>query len=105
MAASITINHKLTTADGCKIMLADVTFDSSYPTGGETLTAANFSVGAIKALTGGMNGGYVPEWDATNGKLLAFEAGADAAPLDEVANTTDLSAVVFPVIVFGDPLT
>jgi hypothetical protein len=45
--------------------------------------------------------GYVPQWDATNSKLMMYEAGADAAALDEVANTTDLSAETIVVMVYG----
>ena len=47
------------------------------------------------------NSGYVPQYDYTNSKIALYEAGADAAILDEVANTTDVSAVVVRVLAFG----
>ena len=80
----------------------DVTFDSSYPTGGEAYTAGLFGLSRIEHLeiaSGG--GGYVIQDDATNSKLLAYEAGADGGALDEVANTTDLSSVTARVIAVG----
>lgn len=83
---------------------ADITGDSSYPTGGEDLTLA-----MLQALCPGL-GKVVADWskvkffnseadpsnrrwvlDRTNKKLLAYAAGV------EVVNTTDLSAVTIRV--------
>ena len=47
------------------------------------------------------NSGYVPQYDYTNSKIALYEAGADGAILDEVGNTTDVSAVAVRVLVFG----
>ena len=45
--------------------------------------------------------GYIAQYDYTNEKLAMYEAGADAAALDEVANTTDLSAVYVRILAYG----
>lgn len=80
----------------------DVTFDSSYPTGGEAYTAGLFGLSQITSLRVASGGGlYVPEIDKANSKIIMGEAGADGAPLDEVANTTDLSAVTITVVAVG----
>lgn len=79
--------------------LVDVTFDASYPTGGEPLTAANLGFASILAIHGEIVlGAAVREvaYDRANAKLLAF------APGDlEVADTTDLSAVTVRLVVRG----
>lgn len=74
-----------------------VAFDSSYPTGGEPLTAADlgFSV-APRDVRIEPKGGYVFEYDRTNSKVLAYYGdnnNASDGPLIEVPNTTDLSAI------------
>ncbi len=79
-----------------------ITFDSSYPTGGEAVTAANFGLSVMDHLQFNQGeDGYVFHWDKANAKIIAYEAGADGAPLDEVADTTDLSSVVVEAIATG----
>jgi len=83
-----------------------VTLDSSYPTGGEaadfTSLAPFSAVDCVLVHGSDSANGYVPQWDSSNDKLMMYEAGADAAALDEVANTTDLSAETIVVEVIGD---
>ncbi len=60
-----------------------ILFDSSYPTGGEAITAANFGFGStIYILSMNPNGGVVPEFDKTNSKIKAYypTGGATTAP-------------------------
>ncbi len=81
----------------------DVTFDSSYPTGGESLTAANvdlkkvvavFGTGVATATVGGTTG-VVVAYDHTNSKLQAFESTTGApSKLAEVASTTSLATYI-----------
>lgn len=82
-----------------------VTFDSSYPTGGEALTAADldWSDAATNLVVLPLAGGYTLEYDATNAKLLAYwvDTTVDGAKMSEVANTTNLSALIAYVISFG----
>jgi hypothetical protein len=94
-----------------------VTFDNSYPTGGELFDATAYvgtpdevRIASDSAL------GYIVRYDATNKKLKVFESGnavndqtptADLtlnvlqSPLAEVANTTDLSALAVDLIISG----
>lgn len=83
-----------------RITVTDVTFDSSYPTGGESLTAADlkltqvdFAIATVKvAGTGSVTN---VRYDVANQKLLAYAAAA------QIANATDLSAVSATVVAFG----
>lgn len=77
-----------------------VTFDSSYPTGGEALSASLLGLNVINTIISvGIStpAGSVTSvvHDSTNGKLIANTAAA------QVANTTDLSALVVHVVAQG----
>lgn len=78
-----------------RAVVGTIAFDSSYPTGGESLTAANIGLGVIDHMTIEPKGGYVFEYDYANKKVLAYveEAVAAGGPLLEVANAVDLAAV------------
>jgi hypothetical protein len=91
-----------------KVSIADVTFDSSYATGGEALTPEQVGLTAILgAFTVGIVSGtfYVAvSFDATNAKLMAFGgdgAAAGIAQLKEVASAVDLSACRLKVCFIG----
>ena len=91
-----------TVVGNMRLAIYQVTFDNSYPTGGEALTAADLGLSSIEIMkTDGGDGGYVPQFDYANNKMLMFEAGADGAALDEVTATTDLSSVSFRIEVTG----
>lgn len=77
-----------------------ITFDDSYPTGGEALDLTAY-VSNIETVGIEVSGGYVFQYDRSNKKVLAYEAGADGAALDEVANATNLSSTVTYVTVTG----
>jgi hypothetical protein len=98
---------KFSTAGQTKLVVKKVTFDSSYPTGGEPLTASDLGLSTVLAAWPGPSAGYVFEYDITNAKLKAYRqkdpaaaGGADIA-LPEVGNTTDLSAVSCYMLVLG----
>jgi hypothetical protein len=98
---------RLPQARGVKICKVKLTFDSSYPTGGEALTPAMVDgfEGDIKYLwCVGDGAGYVFEWDETNGMIKAFwvDTTTDGAPLAEVVNTTDLSAIAPYFVLVGN---
>jgi hypothetical protein len=84
-------------ARGLQFEFGTLAFDNSYPTGGE---AVSFGFTPDVVVVAPMDG-YVFAWDSANGKVLAYEAGADGAALDEVANETDLSAVTTHYIALG----
>lgn len=65
-----------------------IAFDSSYPTGGESLAAADIGLRAIDSIRVDPKSGLVFEYDYTNSKLLAYAQGvtvgaAGAATLDD----------------------
>lgn len=79
----------------------DVTCDSSYATGGYSLTAADLGLQRIDFVDAGASGGYVPEYNYSTNKLLVRWSGGSGAVLSQVTNATDLSAVTFRLYVLG----
>lgn len=77
--------------------LYDFVFDSSYPTGGEALTAAQLGLKQIETLEVVESpDGYFFDYDRANSKLKAFYVdnnNASDGPIIQVPDTTDLSAV------------
>ena len=81
-----------------------VTFDSSYPTGGESLVAADLDLDSIELVIAPSASGYIFEYDYSAHKLKALYGdnnNASDGPLIEVPNTTDLSAISTRVLVIG----
>jgi hypothetical protein len=86
-----------------------VTFDSSYATAGEAITAANVGLKTIwnVIVTGPFyNADYTSavdvRWNRTTGKLVAYWGNAGTASVSpEVSSTTDLSAYNGEIIVLG----
>ncbi|MEW6214548.1 MAG: hypothetical protein AB1478_04995 [Nitrospirota bacterium] len=80
MALSITIKgHNV--IGNRRQTIATVDFDSSYPTGGESLTARNLALGIIDMLQVESKSGYIFDYDYTNNKLKVFY------PRAAIANT------------------
>lgn len=50
----------------------DITFDSSYPTGGEPLSAAQLGLTNVSLVLAETASGYLFQYDYTNAKLKAF---------------------------------
>ena len=85
-----------------KYIIKRIQFDSSYETNGESLTATQLGLESIHmVIIETESSGYVAQYDYTNSKVEVYEAGGDDAALDEVANTTDLSALYARVLAFG----
>lgn len=84
-----------------------VAWDSSYPTGGESLTPGD--CGLVSSISDGEywieawpSKGYVPEYDKANKKMKLYWAnypGAAAGALVEVTNATDVSAITGMLLV------
>lgn len=74
-------------------------FDSSYPAGGEALSAANIGLGLIDKIEIESKSGYVFSYDYDNGKVMVYEqtdpadAGGANIPLVEVTDTTSLATL------------
>jgi len=99
-----------TPADGLEHLIYSFKPDNEYPAGGYTSVGlaahATGSLTALKILAVTMvqsegSGGYVPMWNPATGKLEVYEAGADAAALDEVTAGTDLSGELFHLHIYG----
>ena len=60
-------------------VVADVTFGASYPTGGESLTPAQFGLSVIDLMLIETSTGYLFQYDYTNSKLKAFYPRAAVA--------------------------
>lgn len=81
--------------------MGTVAMDSSYVTGGETLTAP-FRMGTIKGAFISPRSGYVFEYDVANAKVIAYRGGTADTVLNQVASGTDLSALSdIPYFVWG----
>ena len=108
MAVTIAVTDSNDQTNGARRICGTITFDASYPTGGEV---CDFSSYLAELLDGNLQlgckgSGYVPQHDGGSvsaGKVLLYEAGADAAALDEVANTTDVSNIVAWFNAVGKP--
>jgi len=103
MALTISITSVDDKNNGDVEISGTVTFDSSYPTGGEVFDISDY-ISAIKSANFSGDDGYVIQHNRGTpaaGVLLAYEAGADAAALDEVADTTDLSSLISYFAVIG----
>ncbi len=85
--------------DDMKLVHCTITLDTSYPTGGEAITAANFGLDSIHTVIPyptDQSGTYIPVWDSANSKLKMMSALGT-----EVADLTDLSTVKVDVLVIG----
>ena len=82
----------------------EITFDSSYPTGGEPMAAADVGFSKIEfiAFSGG-DGGYVFDYDFANSKVIVYRSAGSAAALGQVPNTTNLSAITTRAMAWGRP--
>lgn len=87
--------------------ILQVTFDNSYPTGGEALDFKQYT-GFTPAVMffqerAGL-GGYTFRYDYANKKIMVFwvDTTVDGKEMVEVVNTTDLSALVVDVLLIGD---
>lgn len=82
-----------------RIVLEVVTFDSSYPTGGEAVVASDFGLTAIQfivaqPLVSVDNDVY---WDQTNSKLFVTVRSTGV----EVANAVSLATLTAQLLVVG----
>lgn len=123
MALTITPKRCYVTGDR-RTVVAEVTFDSSYPTGGESLTAADLGLelGMDQIEIGGASStGHVFQYDWATSKLKAFRpnahthsenaaatytqsvntGSAGGQTLTEEANATNLSTTVVRVVAVG----
>jgi hypothetical protein len=101
MALTVTQEGRDNVSGSRKTVVLKVVPDISWLAAGEELDLNNY-VKTIESISldGGATG-YVWQYDRTNKKLLAFEAGADGAALDQVADATNLSTHTVFITVTG----
>ncbi|WP_457556326.1 hypothetical protein [Candidatus Pyrohabitans sp.] len=95
MAVSVSVK-KTNIFGTMKVVIAEIAFDTSYPAGGEPLTASDLGLTKIDHISIEPKSGYIFEYDYANSKVKAYYAdyaAASAGPLIEVPDLTDLSAV------------
>lgn len=104
MSAAVFVK-KIVQTNSQKVVLADVTLDSSYPTGGEVLTPALFGLNGIDHVVSGTPnlGGFVSTYDpAINAIKLFVTTSGTTIPLVELANAESAATAVVPLVVFGN---
>ena len=97
MALTVT-THAEASIGNVRMKIFAVTFDSSYPTGGESFTNPLGGLVPLFVVVQNDNRAAKVVWDYTNKKLVALH------PLDnanEYANTSDLSNLKVRVLVIG----
>lgn len=83
---------------GSLLRVADITFDSSYPTGGESLTPQMLGLTVIDFINAPAKGGYSFEYDRTNKKLKALYAtggGVEAIPFAGIQDAVTAGATKY----------
>ena len=76
--------------------ISTITFDSSYPTGGEDLTAADLGLTQVFGIIPMLGiGGYTFSFVQSTGKLLAYNGTT------QIANAANLSTVVVDILAIG----
>lgn len=81
-----------------RVVMATVTFDNSYPTGGEDLAASTLGLVTVDAIFTNGAKGYGVVYDKANAKLMAYGSTAGT----QVTNTTDLSGLVVDILAVGN---
>jgi hypothetical protein len=100
MAIAHVINFRSAFGDKRAVSVV-TTFDNSYPTGGEVITAADFGLSYIENIqcSNASNTAVdrVVTWDRTNSKLFVTVMSTGA----EAANASDQSATSANLLVIG----
>lgn len=85
MAVTVTIN-KREAVGRARYRSGTIDFDASYPTGGESLSAADLGLGSVDLCLLAPASGLMFEYDHTNSKVKAlYPTGGAAAPATRVA--------------------
>lgn len=94
MAATTTIDRSVNLEAGFTLSHGRISFDNSYPTGGEALDPTGQSF--FDTVFFETRAGYSFEWDKANQKVIVYyvdnNAAGDSAQI-QVPDTTDLSAL------------
>lgn len=82
MALTVVVDRTDTVGRYTKVKTGYVTFDSSYPAGGEALSASDLGFStAVSTFVASPAGGLIFEYDFTNSKIKAhYPTGGSATP-------------------------
>lgn len=97
MALSIATSDVRTVVGNKRLVVADVTFDSSYPTGGEAIAASDFGLSSIDTVLPYPHASRICTYDDTNKKLLLHTALGT-----EASNASDQSTIAVRCEVLGN---
>ena len=102
MAVSVSNKATLNTNTE-KTVISEVTFDSSYPTGGEAVVASDFGLHGITHVLVTQSNvatkrGY---WEETTGKILVYVEDGTTGIEAQAASTSDQSALSVQVFAVG----
>jgi len=89
---------------GLVMKLVSIAFDSSYPTGGEDLVAADVGLTAIVKVLPNPASGYIFRYNHSTAKLMIFYGdwnNASDGALIELPNTTNASLLIPRVLILG----
>lgn len=92
-----------------KIVVVDVTLDSSYPTGGESFDPHQLGLSEVwftsVVQTAPLTTSWIFRYNIATSKILAYcQSDSDNdQPLEEVPNTTDLSTATVRLFFYGLP--
>lgn len=101
MAATVSIVKRLKMGNA-KASIVDITFDSSYPTGGESVTPEQCGMGVIQVFAAEPKSGYSFEYDRSAEKLKAYvPVNAVAGDGTADANNTLMKSATGTVEVAG----
>ena len=85
-----------------RMVFGTIAFDNSYPTGGEAITLSTYFPGGIECVDVFPQAGYVFVYDKANAKVIGYQSDDAVDPLDQIGNTTDLSALTaVPFVAYG----
>lgn len=105
MAASVSVVTGPEVPGNRKFVTADVTFDSSYATGGEAISVSSLGLTRLDFMWVSADDGYLPQWDgsltAPKIKLFWVDPNVNPQALQEVTATENVSSVVVKVFAFG----
>ena len=102
-----TANAPTVVPGGLVAKAVDVTFDSSYPTGGEAVSANDIGMAAITdaicnpAVKSDGSNAYVVQWVPSTGKLKLYRAADTAVEMEEATDAADLSTYTTRVLFLG----
>lgn len=107
MSLTVALKNRFKFGNGYGVV-ADVTFDNSYPTGGESITPAQLQLNVLENIYFEGQSGYIPEYDNANQKIkiytpvnaqsahthaVALDTGASAAP-----SATETKNCIMPLL-------